>query len=412
MGGLLAALLACGAVAADDVIDVQRSIRVLENPTSELNEEDFRLIDQAKAVGEGAQADPILRDIAQGGRMALEGALEEQLAMSPAPGPAQDGEPKPSILVFVSAAMGTGALQDVLAELRTERDAVALIRGGRDGQSLGDVLRALRDLIGEVTEGGVAPRLALDPNPFRTYKIEAVPTLVWVDATGKEVARAQGIANVVWFKDEVIKKGRRGNLGSYGSAVAVIERDMAEMISERLAQIDLTEQAEAARQRFWDNLDYLELPQAERARVRLLDPTFEVTQTVASPDGTVLAQAGDRINPLERVPFPDVVVVFDATREAHLAFVREQIALHRDRPITLISSVFARAGGWDWLMRTSDAVGRPVHLLQEDLRSRFAVERVPTVITAEGLRFRIEEFVPQAHVSVAAVALEEASHAR
>lgn len=52
MGGLLAALLACGAVAADDVIDVQRSIRVLENPTSELNEEDFRLIDQAKAVGE------------------------------------------------------------------------------------------------------------------------------------------------------------------------------------------------------------------------------------------------------------------------------------------------------------------------------------------------------------------------
>lgn len=412
MGGLLAALLACGAVAADDVIDVQRSIRVLENPTSELNEEDFRLIDQAKAVGEGAQADPILRDIAQGGRMALEGALEEQFAMSPAPGPAQDGEPKPSILVFVSAAMGTGALQDVLAELRTERDAVALIRGGRDGQSLGDVLRALRDLIGEVTEGGVAPRLALDPNPFRTYKIEAVPTLVWVDATGKEIARAQGIANVAWFKNEVVNKGRRGDLGSYGSAVAVVERDMAEMISERLAQIDLTEQAEAARQRFWDNLDYLELPQAERARVRLLDPTFEVTQTVATPDGTVLAQAGDRINPLERVPFPDVVLVFDATREAHLAFVREQIALHRDQPITLISSVFAREGGWDWLMRTSDAVGRPVHLLQEDVRSRFAIERVPTVITAEGLRFRVEEFVPQAQASAAAVAPEEAPNAR
>lgn len=412
MGGLLAALLACGAVAADDVIDVQRSIRVLENPASELNEQDFRLIDQAKAVGEGAPADPILRDIAQGGRMALEGALEEQLAMSPAPGPAQDGEPNPSILVFVSASMGTGALQDVLAELRTERDAVALIRGGRDGQSLGDVLRALRDLIGEVTEGGVAPRLALDPNPFRTYKIEAVPTLVWVDATGKEIARAQGIANVAWFKNEVVNKGRRGDLGSYGSAVAVVERDMAEMISERLAQIDLTEQAEAARQRFWDNLDYLELPQAERARVRLLDPTFEVTQTVATPDGTVLAQAGDRINPLERVPFPDVVLVFDATREAHLAFVREQIALHRDRPITLISSVFAREGGWDWLMRTSDAVGRPVHLLQEDVRSRFAIERVPTVITAEGLRFRVEEFVPQAQARAAAVAPEEAPNAR
>jgi conjugal transfer pilus assembly protein TraW len=394
IGGLaLSVLLASAWAAEGDVIDVGRSVRALENPASELSGEDFRLIEQAQEQSTAALQDPDLKNIARSGRAVLEGALNEQFAMSRAPAPAQDGEPRPSILVFVSVSMGEGALHDVLEDLRTERDAVALIRGGRDGETLGDVLRALRELIGEVTEGGVAPRLALDPNPFRTFQIEAVPTLVWVDATGAEVARAQGIANVTWFKEQVVGKGRRGDLGSFGSAVEVVERDMAEVISERLAQIDLTEQAEAARQRFWDNLDYLDLPRAQRHSVRLLDPTFEVTQTVATPDGIVLAREGDRINPLERVPFPDVVMVFDATRDDHVAFIREQIAAHRDRPITLISSVFDRKGSWAWLMRTSDSLGRPVHLLQEDVRTRFSIERVPTVVTADGLRFRLEEFV-------------------
>jgi conjugal transfer pilus assembly protein TraW len=396
--GILATALATAPdrVAADDLIDVQRTIRILENPASELDIEDLRMIEQATRKGEAAVDDPVLQAIATGGRTVLEEALGEQLAMSPAPAPAGDGEARPSVLVFVSASMGEGALADVLSALRTERDAVALIRGGRAGQTLGDVLRALRSLIGTVTEDGVAPRVALDPNPFRTYGIEAVPTLVWVDATGTEIARAQGIANIAWFRDQVVGQGRRGNLGSFGSAVAVAERDMAEMITERLAQLDLTAQADAARQRFWDTLGYLELPRADRPRVRLLDPTFEVTQTIVTPDGVVLAREGDRINPLERVPFLDVVIVFDATREEQVAFVREQMALHRDRPITLISTVFNRDGGWAWLMRTSDSIGRPVHLLQEDLRSRFQVERVPTVITSEGLRFRVEEFAAAA----------------
>lgn len=396
--GILATALATvpAHAAEDDLIDVQRTIRILENPASELDIEDLRMIERATRKGEAAADDPVLQAIAAGGRSVLEEALNEQLSMSPAPTPAGDGEARPSVLVFVSASMGEGALADVLSALRTERDAVALIRGGRSGQTLGDVLRTLRSLIGTVTEDGVAPRVALDPNPFRTYGIEAVPTLLWVDATGTEIARAQGIANIAWFRDQVVGQGRRGNLGSFGSAVAVAERDMAEMITERLAQLDLTAQADAARQRFWDTLGYLDLPRADRPRVRLLDPTFEVTQTIVTPDGVVLAREGDRINPLERVPFLDVVIVFDATREEQVEFVREQIALHRDRPITLISTVFNRDGGWAWLMRTSDSIGRPVHLLQEDLRSRFQVERVPTVITSEGLRFRVEEFAAAA----------------
>lgn len=157
IGGLALSVLLASALAAEgDVIDVGRSVRALENPASELSSEDFRLIEQAQGQSTAAQQDPDLKNIARGGRAVLEGALNEQFAMSPAPAPAQDGEPRPSILVFVSVSMGEGALHDVLEDLRTERDAVALIRGGRDGQTLGDVLRALRELIGEVTEGGVA----------------------------------------------------------------------------------------------------------------------------------------------------------------------------------------------------------------------------------------------------------------
>lgn len=390
----LLVLLAVPVARASDLFDRERSAEILSDPASQLTDEDLQIIEAARGLGAAAAGDPSLQGIADDGRSIIGSAMDAQAgAMSPAPGPAQDGEARPSILVFLTQGMSEGDVGTVLDDLREDRDAVAVFRGGRRGQSLGEVLTDLRRLVGDVAEGGVAPRVALDPNLFRAHAITVAPTLVWVDAHGNEIARAQGIANVAWFRREVIERGRRGDLGSFGSAVEVVELDMAEVIRERLASVDLTQQAEAARKRYWDNLDYLELPKADRARVRLLDPTFEVVETVVSPDGAVLARAGDRINPLERVPFAEVLIVFDATDPAQLELVREQLAKHRDRPMILISTVFDRDRGWPWLMQTSDALGWPLHLLRQDVRERFAIERVPTVVVSDGLRFRIEEFV-------------------
>lgn len=59
--------------------------------------------------------------------------------------------------------------------------------------------------------------------------------------------------------------------------------------------------------------------------------------------------------------------------------------------LTFIVTRLDREQGWDSYKRVTDAVDAPVYLLTPDVAESFALAATPSVITAQGKRFVVEE---------------------
>jgi conjugal transfer pilus assembly protein TraW len=187
------------------------------------------------------------------------------------------------------------------------------------------------------------------------------------------------------------------DLGVRGAVFPISEGDLLDLIaaklkaakaSGRLAALDKDFQARA--------MASVRRPAAvpgliatAEPRSWLYDPTFTVPHDYADPSGRVFAHAGDRINPLSRMPsFDRVMVFFDGDDTNQVAFALR--ALHRyggarTRLILVKGSPIA-------LMRQEKT---PVYFDQLGLLTdRFKLQQVPAVIVREGERLRISEVRP------------------
>ena len=143
--------------------------------------------------------------------------------------------------------------------------------------------------------------------------------------------------------------------------------------------------------RAFDQLHFESLPVATEDRTRWVDPTLTAAADIRLPDGTLLVAAGETINPLAQLPFTQRLVIFDAGDRRQLSFARERASEVSDQPTTFLLTGLSRKDGWAELGRVMAQLERRVYLLTPALRERFAVERVPAEIEAEGLRFRVAE---------------------
>lgn len=295
--------------------------------------------------------------------------------------------------VLVSQAMPAAELR-ALAELSRERgDLALLVRGLAPGQTFGDIQRWVFDLSSPITEGGKTPAVLIDPRPFAELGVTHAPVLIAYDESEAVLAHVAGITNPGWL-DEQVAAGRTGKLPVSGPVVEVIESDMAEMIRAELAKQGdeaLRERMRAAAARFWQRADMLDLPNAKESRVRLVDPSFEVTQTITTPDGAVLAVAGERINPLERLQFRQRLIVFDATQPAHVRWAKAELAKDWTIQTSLITARVDRERGWDGYSELIVDFGRPVYFLPSAMRDTYHIQALPTVVTADGGHFVVRE---------------------
>ena len=225
------------------------------------------------------------------------------------------------------------------------------------------------------------PTVLLDPTPFRTHGITVVPTLVATAADGREIARVSGLASSRWLR-AALADGKTGDLGHRGPVREIVEPDLLETIHQRLARIDFAALGEQAVERAFERLRFEPLPAAGEDRERLIDPTIIAAADIQLPDGTLLVRAGDSVNPLERLPFTQRLVVFDAADSRQLAFAHERASESSDRPTTFLLTGLSRKDGWAELERVMVHLERRVYLLTPELRQRFALERVPAVVEA------------------------------
>ena len=178
------------------------------------------------------------------------------------------------------------------------------------------------------------------------------------------------------------------DLGVRGATWPVSEPDLLERIESRLLEMQRSgelarfesEARERARRKLEEPPPVPGIAPAMRDRIRLFDPAIVVERDIRTPDGALIAAAGTRVNPLERVGLTRDLLFVDGRREAEIAW-----ALAHDRPAKIVL-----------------LAGRPLDLMRRHgrafffdtggtLAARFGIAATPSLVAQDGTRLRITE---------------------
>ena len=178
------------------------------------------------------------------------------------------------------------------------------------------------------------------------------------------------------------------DLGVRGATWAIAEPDLLGQIETRLLEMqrsgELARLEDKARERARRKLEEPDpvpgIAPALEERSRLFDPAIVVERDIRTPDGLLIAAAGTRVNPLERMPMTRDLLFVDGRRVAEVGW-----ALAHDRPAKIVL-----------------LAGRPLELMREHgrafffdtggtLAARFGIAATPSLVERAGTRLRITE---------------------
>ena len=178
------------------------------------------------------------------------------------------------------------------------------------------------------------------------------------------------------------------DLGVRGATWPVVEPDLLAQIEERLVRMErsgalarLERDARAnARSKLEEPDPVAGIAPAREERSRLWDPAITVVRDIRTADGALIAAAGTRVNPLERVTLARDLLFVDGRRAAEIAW-----ALAHARPAKIVL-----------------LAGRPLELMRQHRRpfffdqggrlaARFDLRFTPSLVEQAGSRLRITE---------------------
>ena len=178
------------------------------------------------------------------------------------------------------------------------------------------------------------------------------------------------------------------DLGVRGATWPVAEPDLLAQIEARLIEMErsgelarLEAEARVNARRKLEEPDPLPgIAPAREERSRLFDPAITVARDIRAADGALIAAAGTRVNPLERIALARDLLFVNGRREAEIAW-----ALAHDRPAKIVL-----------------LAGRPLELMRRHRRpfffdqggrlsARFGLRFTPSLVEQAGSRLRITE---------------------
>ena len=178
------------------------------------------------------------------------------------------------------------------------------------------------------------------------------------------------------------------DLGVRGATWPIAEADLLVEIEARLAAMERSgemarmerEARTRARARMEEPRAAPGIAPAREARSWSFDPSVTLDRDLRAPDGTLVAAAGTRIDPLEHVPFARDLLFIDGRRKVEVDWAlahgrAAKIVLLAGRPLEL-----ARLHGRPFFF---DQGGR--------LAARFGLVATPARVTRDGARLRIDE---------------------
>lgn len=307
--------------------------------------------------------------------------------------PDQFGDVPLRYRIFVSQRMPNAEVRDLGLMYAGRPDVAIVLRGMLPNQQMTDVHRWIYTLFKDVQQGDELPNILIDPEPFTELGVDQVPVIARYDDDDSLMAFALGITSVAFIEEEV-SKGRSGSLGAFGPTVQVGEVDMIQALMDRAERQDWSHLGDHALDNYWRTVPDHGLPRVIERRTLTLDPTIEVGQTITTPDGTVLAYEGDRINPLDEIPFTRVLAFFNPGEADQVQWLQAVVAEHGVEKVTAMASQLQTLDGLEALGAMAEKVGVPIYMLPPEVRQRFEIERVPTLVWAEGNQFVIQEQMP------------------
>ena len=178
------------------------------------------------------------------------------------------------------------------------------------------------------------------------------------------------------------------DLGVRGATWPVAEPDLLEQIEARLKEMErsgalarLEDEARAsARRKLEEPGSVPGIAPAREERSRLFDPAITVARDIRTADGVLIAAAGTRVSPLERIALARDLLFVDGRREAEIAW-----ALSHGRPAKIVL-----------------LAGRPLELMRRHRRpfffdqggrlsARFGLSLTPSLVEQAGSQLRITE---------------------
>lgn len=293
---------------------------------------------------------------------------------------------KPLKVVFVSFSLGDTALKGIFEEASGQDDVLLVFRGSKPGQKLPALFADLKRLLKDVDP---VPNIVIDPTRFQKWAVSSVPTMI-VEADGKALLQVRGVSSVSWLNDK-LKAGGQGDLGRLGDVYDIAEIDLLEEIKRRMAAIDWRQKQRQAIDRFWDQQKFEVLPVALEDRERVIDMTITAPRNLTAPNGQLIIRAGQTINPLDKMQFGLCLMVFDATETAQVQWVHQLSCQDKKARVMYLTTSVSRQAGWNGLKALETSLNSPVYLLTPDVRSRFQLQHVPSLVEQTGNHLVVRE---------------------
>lgn len=290
-------------------------------------------------------------------------------------------------LIFVSFSMGDQAIMDLMSLYDGQAATGIVFRGIPNGVSMADAVTRMHRMTQE-TQSTVS--VLLDPLAFQRHGISLVPAVAIETPEDKLVAKVTGISSVEYLQD-AIAEGKKGDLGIIGQPVDISEPDLMAVAQQRLEELDYDAMKKRAISRFWDVHTGHYLPAASEPARRRVDASVLIPQDILDSEGKVVTPAG-RINPLALRRFDQKLVVIDPTKAWQVDLAkREKASAPLGVTVSIMATQIPSTSGWELFNATQDSMDAPLLLLQPDMASRFGIERVPSVVTADDTHFIVTE---------------------
>ncbi len=291
-------------------------------------------------------------------------------------------KPGGRVLIFASTSLGESSLEDLFSMASEHLEAVVVFRGVVDEKRFAKSIMAIQKFAARQSP---VTNTALDPTLFIKYNITLVPTIVYLDEYQEtEVARVVGLSNPKWLLDRV-NQGEKGDMGTRGPVEEIAERDLIEVMKEKMATIDWSDKKEKAINNFWKKQEFINLPRTRIANTRHVDPTILITADINDADGNAIILQGTKINPLEMKPFTQAVIVLDPLDKIQVELIDKHISnLNKAHStVTIIVTQFDKDKGWDSYKAITEHFDKPVFKLTSEIVSRFELNSLPVIITAD-----------------------------
>jgi conjugal transfer pilus assembly protein TraW len=283
--------------------------------------------------------------------------------------------------VYLSRGMTETNLRAALKLLSSNPHSVGIFRGIAEGTKIGEGIRELHEMVRSLNP---VPNLTIDPEKFKSNRIDQVPVVLAIGKNDQVVSRVEGTANPDWLAN-VLDRDETGDQGIVGQLFDISEPNLIDVMRARVMEIDWKEKTRLAKERFLSRLQFVDLPVAEAGLIQRIIPRHRLTRPISAKEYGVDIPAGTTFNPLDYHTISTVIFVFDAMDTKQVDFVA---SLAREtaetRPVSLITTRIKRENGFEWLSDIETKIGLPLHLLKQDLANSLAVTHVPSKVMADG----------------------------